>query len=155
MDTSIAKSVLRDFLSTLVRPCVPPAVRTAKGVQRTLHEAWWSADTIDVLARSRRDDLCRYQEERRCACAARKGRRGGCSFAIDRRFEAQLVAFSPAAARFYVAQGLDTLLNHLRGVLQIPAAARLRERSDQTVVIYGWALLGCTEHPFRQLARCA
>ena len=140
MDTSVAKAVLRDFLSSLVQPCVPPSAAKAAKVQRTLAEVWKGAAMSDVLVRSRGDDLCRYQEERRCACAARKGSREGCSFAIDRRFETQLVAFSPAAARFYVAQGMDTLLDHLRDVLQIPAAARLRKRSDQTVTVYGWSL---------------
>lgn len=140
MDTSVAKAVLRDFLSSLVQPCVPPSAAKAAKVQRTLAEAWQGAATSDVLVRSRGDDLCRYQEERRCACAMRKGSREGCSFAIDRRFETQLAAFSPAARRFYVAQGMDTLLDHLRDVLQIPAAARLRKRSDQTVAVYGWSL---------------
>ena len=140
MDTSVAKAVLRDFLSSLVQPCVPPSAAKAAKVQRTLAEVWKGAATSDVLVRSRGDDLCRYQEERRCACAMRKGSREGCSFAIDRRFETQLAAFSPAARRFYVAQGMDTLLDHLRDVLQIPAAARLRKRSDQTVAVYGWAL---------------
>ena len=140
MDTSVAKAVLRDFLSSLVQPCVPPSAAKAAKVQRTLAEAWQGAATSDVLVRSRGDDLCRYQEERRCACAMRKGSREGCSFAIDRRFETQLAAFSPAARRFYVAQGMDTLLDHLRDVLQIPAAARLRKRSDQTVTVYGWSL---------------
>ena len=138
MDASVAKAVLRDFLSSLVQPCVPPSAAKAAKVQRTLAEVWKGAATSDVLARSRGDDLCRYQEERRCACASRKGSREGCSFAVDRRFETQLVAFSPAAARFYVSHGLDTLLGHLREVLQMPASAILQRRVDQ-VVIYGWS----------------
>jgi hypothetical protein len=53
--------------------------------ERTLAEVWKGAATSDVFARSRGDYLCRYQEERRCACASRKGSREGCSFAM--RFE--------------------------------------------------------------------
>ena len=66
-----------------MQPCVPPSVAKAAKVQRTLAEVWKGAATSDVLARSRGDDLCRYQEERRCACASRKGSREGCSFAVD------------------------------------------------------------------------
>jgi len=109
-------------------------------VQRTLSEAWRGTAASDVLRRSRHDDLCRYQAERRCGCAPRKGSRDGCFFAIDGRFETQLAAFSPAGARFYISHGLDTLLGHLREVLQIPPNAKLMRRPDR-VVVYGWSSL--------------
>ena len=141
MDADIAKAVLRDFLSNCLRPCVPPtAPAKPSKVQRTLSEAWHGTATSDVLRRSRHDDLCRYQAERRCGCAPRKGSRDGCSFAIDGRFETQLAAFSPAGARFYISHGLDTLLGHLREVLQIPPNAKLMRRPDR-VVVYGWSSL--------------
>ena len=140
MDTSVAKAVLRDFLSSLVQPCVPPSAAKAAKVQRTLAEAWQGAATSDVLVRSRGDDLCRYQEERRCACAMRKGSREGCSFAIDCRFEKELAQFSPAAVRHYVSRGLDAMLLDLKEVLRIPKSAKLQKRSEK-VVLYGWRRL--------------
>ena len=109
-------------------------------------EAWPAAGLAayeglrDVLRRSRHDDLCRYQAERRCGCAPRKGSRDGCFFVIDGQFETQLAAFSPAGARFYISHGLDTLLGHLREVLQIPPNAKLMRRPDR-VVVYGWSSL--------------
>ena len=54
--------------------------------------------------------------------------------------ETQLAAFSPAGARFYISHGLDTLLGHLREVLQIPPNAKLMRRPDR-VVVYGWSSL--------------
>jgi hypothetical protein len=141
MDADIAKTVLRDFLSSHLRPCVrPPGPAKPSKVQRTLSEAWRGTAASDVLRRSRHDDLCRYQAERRCGCAPRKGSRDGCFFAIDGRFETQLAAFSPAGARFYISHGLDTLLGHLREVLQIPPNAKLMRRPDR-VVVYGWSSL--------------
>ena len=52
----------------------------------------------------------------------------------------KLAAFSPAGARFYISHGLDTLLGHLREVLQIPPNAKLMRRPDR-VVVYGWSSL--------------
>ena len=141
MDEDIAKAVLRDFLSNCLRPCVPPtAPAKPSKVQRTLSEAWHGTATSDVLRRSRNDELCRYQAERRCGCALRKGSRDGCRFAIDGQFQTQLEAFSPSAARFYISHGLDTLLSHLQLVLQIPPNAKLMRRPDR-VVVYGWSSL--------------
>jgi hypothetical protein len=140
MDASVAKAVLRDFLSSLVRPCVPPSAAKAAKVQRTLAEVWKGAEVGDVLARSRGDDLCRFQVERRCACATRKGSREGCSFAIDCRFEKELAQFSPAAVRHYVSRGLDAMLLDLKEVLRIPKSAKLQKRSEK-VVLYGWRRL--------------
>ena len=136
MDDSVAKATLRDFLSSIAQPCVPPMAKKAK-VQRTLLEAWQSVETSDVLTRVRCEDVCRYQAEHCCACTARKGGRDVCSFAIDRRFEKQLADFSPAASRYYVARGLDTLLVDLKEVLSIPPSATLRKQSE-SVVVYGW-----------------
>ena len=136
MDESVAKAALRDFLSSIARPCAPPMAKKAK-VQRTLMEAWQSVETSDVLTRVRCDDVCRYQAEHSCACAARKGSRDVCSFAIDRRFEKQLADFSPAASRHYVARGLDALLVDLKEVLCIHPSAKLRKQSG-SMVVYGW-----------------
>ena len=58
MDAPVAKSVLRDFLSTFVRSCVPPPDAKPAKVQRTLAETWQSANASDVLVRSRRGEAC-------------------------------------------------------------------------------------------------
>ena len=77
-------------------------------------------------------------ESPRMVAECTKGSREGCRFAIDGRFEQQLAAFSPAGARFYISHGLDTLLEHLREVLQIPPSSKLMRRPDR-VVVWGFA----------------
>ena len=64
MDAPVAKSVLRDFLSTFVRPCVPPSDAKPAKVQRTLAETWQSANASDVLVRSRRGEACPPRTQR-------------------------------------------------------------------------------------------
>ena len=138
MDASVAKEALRDFLRSFVRPCASASAKAPVKVQRTLMETWQNANTVDVLARSRCDELCRYQVERRCACVQRKGSREGCSFAIDRRFEKQLAEFSPELAGHYLSSGLDALLVDLKEALHLPREAKLRTQTDR-VVVYGFA----------------
>ena len=91
-----------------------------------------------LLLFSLADDLQRFQQERSCYCSLRKGSRDACALLVDRPFEKELIAFSPAAARYYLEHGLPALLVDLRAALQLPPGMALRRRQADKVVVYGW-----------------
>jgi len=68
----------------------------------------------------------------------RKGSRDACALLVDRQFEKELIAFSPAAARYYLEHGLPALLVDLRAALQLPPGMAFRRRQADKVVVYGW-----------------
>ena len=165
MDASLARQVLGEFLASYARPCTSAPAKAFK-VQRTLKEAFGGAAASNVLQRSRRgtlrvtllvshplpdgswvlpscsfslaDDLQRFQQERSCYCSLRKGSRDACALLVDRQFEKELIAFSPAAARYYLEHGLPSLLLDLRAALQLPPGMAFRRRQADKVVVYGW-----------------